>query len=109
MYYSLQLVTAGERADAEARMELYMDETTQPIGTQETDEQSSDTGVEVGIWERAVLPALEWMICGQRPMGLERDLEDLTASRRTVPLTKFRDECHTFLNKTFGLATDDNG
>lgn len=121
-YYSLRLVRVRERTDAEARMELDIDEATQTIGTLEIDEHDRDRDVEVEIWERAhrnrmlthaeayaaVLPGLEWILCGQRPIGLQRDPTNPTAPRTAVPLTGCRDECYTFLNKTFGLATDDD-
>ncbi|KAH7006922.1 hypothetical protein EDB80DRAFT_717979 [Ilyonectria destructans] len=109
-YYSRRMVKAEERADAEGRMEL------------EPDEAGSDDSPEVEIWERAhrnrmlghaetyaaVLPALEWILCGQRPMAIERDDKSRIARLKAVPLTKCRDDCYTFLKETFGLATKDD-
>lgn len=109
-YYARRIVKAEERADAEGRMEL------------EPDERGRYNNPDAEIWERAhrnrmlshaeayaaVLPALEWILCGQRPMALERDHESRTARLKAVPLTKCRDDCYTFLNKTFGLATEND-
>ncbi|KAF7556926.1 hypothetical protein G7Z17_g1051 [Cylindrodendrum hubeiense] len=120
-YYSVKLVRDGERADAKARMELDIDEAVQAMGTLEINEHDREFDTKAEIWERAhrnrmlthveayaaVLPALEWMLCGQRPVGLERDPHSPAAPLKAVPLTKHRDECWTFLRKTFGIATSD--
>ncbi|KAL6399698.1 hypothetical protein AUP68_17104 [Ilyonectria robusta] len=109
-YYARRMVMAEERADAEGWMEL------------EPDEPGTRNNPEVEIWERAhrnrmldhaeayaaVLPALEWILCGQRPMALERDDEGRTDRLKAVPLTKCRDDCDRFLKETFGLATKDD-
>lgn len=50
----------------------------------------------------AVLPDLEWMLCGRWPMALERDPVNPAAPRKAVPLTQRMDHCITFLKKTFG-------
>ncbi|KAI0142591.1 hypothetical protein F4776DRAFT_676410 [Hypoxylon sp. NC0597] len=50
----------------------------------------------------AVLPALEWIYLGQRPMAILGEPDDL--GRRTVlPLTRCRDNCFTYLEQTFVL------
>ncbi|KAH7142189.1 hypothetical protein EDB81DRAFT_899796 [Dactylonectria macrodidyma] len=119
-YYSVHLVMAEERADARARLELDLGNSfaMDRLNTDDGPERFSEE--EVDMWERAhrnrmlthaeayatVLPALEWIFCGQRPMGLVRDVET-NASPKAVPLTECRDECWTFLEQTFGLATND--
>ncbi|KAH6890648.1 hypothetical protein B0T10DRAFT_561147 [Thelonectria olida] len=95
-YYSVRLVSDAEEDDAEARMELDMDETTQVFDTLDMDITTRFNYEQDKIWERAhrnrmptqaeayaaVLPALEWMFCGQRPMGFEKDPESATALER---------------------------
>ncbi|KAK7431171.1 hypothetical protein QQZ08_002211 [Neonectria magnoliae] len=122
-YYSLRFVKAGECANAKARMEHDMDGATHTSLMLKIAELGRFSDVEGEIWERAhrnrmlthaeawaeVFSALGWIFCGQLPIGLEQDPENPTAPRRAVPLTKYRDECSTFLNKTFGLGTDNDG
>ncbi|KAL7925796.1 hypothetical protein ACQKWADRAFT_200950 [Trichoderma austrokoningii] len=105
-YYSLRLVGESERADARARVDLDTDEDQRNEG--------EDSEAEIEIWERAhrnrmlvqaeayaaVFPALEWILCGQRPMGFHMSRE------KAMPLTQHRDECYTFLGKTFGIYVD---
>ncbi|EHK49532.1 hypothetical protein TRIATDRAFT_174021, partial [Trichoderma atroviride IMI 206040] len=50
-----------------------------------------------------VLPQLEWMYCGQRPMGLRAYRgEDGVVCKEAIPLSRRRVTCRAFLNKTFG-------
>ena len=119
-YYALQLVGDSERNDARARADLDMldmhgrSNTTDPVGEENEAEESE---AEADIWERAhrnrmlkqaeayavVFPVLEWVLCGQRPIGFQLDIDNHIASRKALPLTQQRDECYTFLNKNFGI------
>lgn len=117
-YYSFRFDGHQEIIDADARPELDMNENahldTRPE-EEEEEEDDEDNNVHYQAWERAhrnrmltqaekyaaILPKLEWMFCGQRPMGFELSLESLTAPRKAVPLTRRRDECYTFLKSTF--------
>ncbi|KAG5742909.1 hypothetical protein H9Q70_014373 [Fusarium xylarioides] len=49
-----------------------------------------------------VLPKLEWMLCGQRPMEFIRNAEGVT---ELVPIGFERDECKTYLARVFGLSS----
>ncbi|KAF4979778.1 hypothetical protein FZEAL_4082 [Fusarium zealandicum] len=123
-YYSDQILGPEERTDAQNRPELDVDDTTGQISeleiTEHDQEDDDENGWRITLWERAhrnrmlvhaeayavLLPKLEWMLCGQRPIGFQPDLQDATAPRKAVPLTKERDECYTFLRKTFALGED---
>ncbi|KAG5794568.1 hypothetical protein H9Q69_006384 [Fusarium xylarioides] len=48
-----------------------------------------------------VFPKLQWMFCGQRPMGFIRTPEGQDGSPKAVPLTKERDQCRTHLAEVF--------
>ncbi|EMT67915.1 hypothetical protein FOC4_g10012311 [Fusarium odoratissimum] len=102
-YYELRIPGPEAREDAQARPELDVDE---------------DTGEWVDmmqIWERvhrnrmldqaekyaAVFPRLEWMFCGQRPMGFTKTPEGQCELRRAVPLTQGRGECRTYRQAMF--------
>ncbi|ENH71790.1 hypothetical protein FOC1_g10004037 [Fusarium oxysporum f. sp. cubense race 1] len=102
-YYEFRIPGPEAREDAKARPELDVDE---------------DTGEWVDmmqIWERvhrnrmldqaeqyaAVFPKLEWMFCGQRPMGFIKTPEGQCELRRAVPLTQGRDECRTYRQAMF--------
>ncbi|RTE69085.1 hypothetical protein BHE90_016540 [Fusarium euwallaceae] len=114
-YYDLRFGGSQESIDAKARPELDMNENTYPDAQPEGEEHYEHDNYKVQVWERAhrnrmlvqaekyaaVLLKLEWVFCGQRPMGFEPVLERSTAPRRAVPLTKTRDECYTFLQSTF--------
>ncbi|ORY56661.1 uncharacterized protein BCR38DRAFT_402313 [Pseudomassariella vexata] len=121
-YYTLNLVTESEHADAWARPEL--DDLAEDLGQLGIDGgiDADDDGVDEDvIWERAhrnrmldqaekyaaVLPALEWVYCGQRPMAIQMDLSK-PALKKAVPLTKERDESYTFLKRTFAMGTDED-
>ncbi|KAL6790178.1 hypothetical protein GGI42DRAFT_347192 [Trichoderma sp. SZMC 28013] len=121
-YYSLRLVGETERADARARADLDIDETSSVVDTHDMIENQQNEGeeseAEVQIWERAhrnrmlaqaeayaaAFPALEWILCGQRPIGFHCDLENNISHKKAIPLTQNRDECYTFLNRTFGIC-----
>ncbi|KAJ4111493.1 hypothetical protein NW768_011847 [Fusarium equiseti] len=49
------------------------------------------------------LPQLEWMVCGQRPM--EFTLSD-KGLRKASPLGKLKDECRTYIQREYGLASE---
>ena len=49
------------------------------------------------------LPQLEWMVCGQRPMEFILKNEGL---RKVSPLGKLKDECRTYIQRVFGLASE---
>ncbi|KAL7817983.1 hypothetical protein V8C44DRAFT_209232 [Trichoderma aethiopicum] len=54
-----------------------------------------------------VLPSLEWICCGQRPMGF-RNVQTSEGKRRiAMPLTRERDTCSTFLRRMFTMGEDD--
>ncbi|SPJ89724.1 uncharacterized protein FTOL_13085 [Fusarium torulosum] len=114
-YYVLRFIGEQERIDAGARPELDLNERTSfgamPLG----EEHDEDDDFHHELWERAhrnrmigqaesyaaILPRLEWIFCGQRPMGFKHKPGGSTTTRIAVPLTKVRDECYTFLQSTF--------
>ncbi|KAF9770141.1 hypothetical protein IL306_012341 [Fusarium sp. DS 682] len=49
-----------------------------------------------------VLPKLEWMLCGQRPMKFVENAEGVI---KPHPVGNQRDECKTYLGRVFGLAS----
>ncbi|KAJ4281919.1 hypothetical protein NW764_004602 [Fusarium oxysporum] len=110
-YYKMRFAGSEEREDAEARPDLDMDQDT------ESDAQEGEglLGDMEEIWERAhrnrmldqaekyaaVFPKLEWMFCGQRPMGFMKTPEGQCEFRRAVPLTQGKDECRTYRQAIF--------
>ncbi|KAH7195550.1 hypothetical protein DER44DRAFT_902303 [Fusarium oxysporum] len=52
---------------------------------------------------RAVLPKLEWRLCGQRPMKF---IENAQGVVQPHPIGKERDECKSFIGRVFGLASE---
>ncbi|KAI3588961.1 hypothetical protein IWW34DRAFT_877961 [Fusarium oxysporum f. sp. albedinis] len=110
-YYKMRFAGSEEREDAEARPDLDMDQDT------ESDAQEGEglLGDMEEAWERAhrnrmldqaekyaaVFPKLEWMFCGQRPMGFMKTPEGQCEFRRAVPLTQGRDECRTYRRAIF--------
>ncbi|KAF5586738.1 uncharacterized protein FSUBG_12029 [Fusarium subglutinans] len=52
---------------------------------------------------RAVLPKLEWILCGKRPM---RFIEDAQGVVQPHPVGNEMDECKTFIGRVFGLASE---
>ncbi|KAJ3538463.1 hypothetical protein NM208_g5898 [Fusarium decemcellulare] len=131
-YYARRFVDAQHVIDAEARPELdsAMDlddpEMDQVYEGQELD---MNAGMEmevshdkIPVWERAhrnhmlthaeawaaVLPELEWVLFGQRPIGIERNPENTAAPRRAVPLTTKRYKCTDFLDNTFMPVVNDS-
>ncbi|RKL43525.1 hypothetical protein BFJ72_g4349 [Fusarium proliferatum] len=52
---------------------------------------------------RKVLPKLEWMLCGQRPMKF---MEDADGVIQPHPVGNDMDECKTFIGRVFGLASE---
>ncbi|KAL7893195.1 hypothetical protein HDV63DRAFT_387573 [Trichoderma sp. SZMC 28014] len=120
-YYSARLVGESERAVARARADLDVGEASSVADTHGmTEDQHNEweeSEAEARIWERAhrnrmlaqaeayaeVFPALDWILVGQRPIGFRRDFRDHVSHKKAVPLTRHRDECYTFLNRTFGI------
>ncbi|KAH7230279.1 hypothetical protein BKA59DRAFT_428773, partial [Fusarium tricinctum] len=108
-YYELRLISAKEMIDANKRPELDENDKTQIEDTDEEDDPQKY------IWERAhrnrmleqaekyaaILPKLEWMFCGQRPMSFTKVYEGITQRRIAVPLTRGRDECWKDLESSF--------
>ncbi|KAF5623946.1 uncharacterized protein FTJAE_10493 [Fusarium tjaetaba] len=52
---------------------------------------------------RAVLPKLEWILCGQRPMKFVEEAQGVV---QPYPVGKERDECRSFIRRVFGLASE---
>lgn len=81
-----------------------------------TEEEDFSVSSQV-IWERAhrnrmlseaekyatILPALQWMYCGNWPMALINDHKK-RRFRKAIPLWKERDTCRTLLRNMFGLG-----
>ncbi|RYP76361.1 hypothetical protein DL771_001800 [Monosporascus sp. 5C6A] len=100
-YYSMRDVGREQKAAARARPEL---------------DNSHEGLADDEIWERAhrnlmldeadkyavLLPDLESILCGQRPMGIRRS-PGRGGPARAFPLTEERDECYTFLRRTFDI------
>lgn len=114
-YYATRYMDHPERTDAESRPDVDRELDAlfpSPIQGRGLSEREA----KAVVWERAhrnrmlahaetyvvVLPKLEWMLCGQRPIGFRRDGD---GSQRAVPLTRERDECITFLAKTFKVQS----
>ncbi|KAI7764269.1 hypothetical protein LZL87_012678 [Fusarium oxysporum] len=106
-YYEMRFADSEEREDAEARPDIDMDQDT------ESDAQEGESLLRdmEELWESAhrnrmldqaekyvaIFSKLEWMFCGQRPMGFTKTLE----GSRAVPLTQGRDECCTYRQAIF--------
>ncbi|KAI1047614.1 hypothetical protein LB505_012688 [Fusarium chuoi] len=103
LYYEFRVPGPGSMGDVTARPELDVDEDARrPIEVE-------------ALWERmhrnrmldqaekyaAIFPKLEWMFCGQRPMGFTQAAEGQCELRKAIPLTKGRDQCRTYLGETF--------
>ncbi|KAF4964586.1 hypothetical protein FSARC_7492 [Fusarium sarcochroum] len=105
LYYYARGPGDSEQRDAKGRPELNADE--------------EENHPSIQIWERAhrnrmlteaedyavILPNLEWMLCGQRPIGFSRHSGERFSA---FPLTPGRDECVTFLRMTFGVERSDS-
>ncbi|KAF5550911.1 hypothetical protein FNAPI_7585 [Fusarium napiforme] len=52
---------------------------------------------------RKVLPKLEWMLCGKRPMKF---MENADGVALPYPVGNDMDECKTFIRRVFGLASE---
>ncbi|KAF4958322.1 hypothetical protein FGADI_2488 [Fusarium gaditjirri] len=52
---------------------------------------------------RKVLPKLEWILCGRRPMKF---MENAQGVVQPHPVGKEMDECKTFIGRVFGLASE---
>ncbi|KAI1067093.1 hypothetical protein LB506_003888 [Fusarium annulatum] len=103
LYYEFRVPGPRSRDDVLARPELDVDEDATGRFDVET------------LWERmhrnrmlnqaekyaAIFPKLEWMFCGQRPMGFMQAAEGQCELRKAIPLTKGRDQCRTYLGETF--------
>ncbi|RSL50082.1 hypothetical protein CEP54_012121 [Fusarium duplospermum] len=117
VYYRAFVVTPAEIQDAELRPELDPEESDED-DEMEMDDDSYESIIEMRQWNRAhrnrmlhhaekyaaVLPELEWMLCGKLPIGFEQDPENPAAPRRAVPLSLEMDSCNTFLELTFGCG-----
>ncbi|KAF9776878.1 hypothetical protein IL306_004870 [Fusarium sp. DS 682] len=116
-YYTYRFAGPKEEQDAEARPDLDKDQDTES----EYGEDENELEPLSVTWERAhrnrmldqaekyvkILPQLEWVLFGQRPMGFKKTLEGKTQIVRAVPLTKGRDECRTYLEIVFrGMSPD---
>ncbi|CZR39202.1 uncharacterized protein FPRO_05606 [Fusarium proliferatum ET1] len=103
LYYEFRVPGPGSMGDVTARPELDVDEDDRrPIEVE-------------ALWERmhrnrmlnqaekyaAIFPKLEWMFCGQRPMGFIQAAEGQCELRQAIPLTKGRDQCRTYLGEMF--------
>ncbi|RSL99900.1 hypothetical protein CEP52_009430 [Fusarium oligoseptatum] len=107
LYYESFIVTQNMVEDSQLRPGLDLEE---PEYAYET--------IEMQCWHRghrnrmldhaekyaAVLPELEWMLCGKWPIGFEQDPENPAAPREAVPLSREMDRCETFLRSTFGCG-----
>lgn len=116
-YYVVRWVGDGERTDAEDRADLDINEASAVADPRDQWYDIEGREDEVRIWERAhrnrmltqaeayaaVFPALQWVLCGQRPMGFQCHVGNHVSHKKAIPLTLHRDECYTFLNRTFGL------
>ncbi|EXA33181.1 hypothetical protein FOQG_14059 [Fusarium oxysporum f. sp. raphani 54005] len=51
---------------------------------------------------RKVLPKLEWILCGRRPMKFVENDQGVVQPH---PIGRRQDECKTFIGRVFGLAT----
>ncbi|KAG7004089.1 hypothetical protein FocnCong_v001668 [Fusarium oxysporum f. sp. conglutinans] len=52
---------------------------------------------------RKVLPKLEWILCGRRPMKFVENDQGVVQPH---PIGRRQDECKTFIGRVFGLATE---
>lgn len=118
-YYDLRLVGKSEHKEARARENLGFSGALEVVDTCDTIENERHEGEDlVKIWERAhlnrmlaeaeayaaIFPALEWILCGQRPIGLQCNTKSLEPYKLAIPLTQYRHECYDFLDKTFGIS-----
>ncbi|KAF4503098.1 hypothetical protein FAGAP_653 [Fusarium agapanthi] len=102
-YYEMRFAGSEEKKDAKARPEL-------DVAKDRDERRNMDK-----VWERfhrnrmlhqaekyaAIFPNLQWMFCGQRPMGFINATEEKCELRTAVPLTKGRDQCRTYLAEVF--------
>ncbi|RSL94609.1 hypothetical protein CDV31_014239 [Fusarium ambrosium] len=117
LYYESFIVTQAMIEDSELRPELD-DEESDEDDEMEIDDDNYEGTMEMRWWNRAhrnhmldhaekyaaVLPELEWMLCGKWPIGFEQDPENPAAPRKAVPLSREMDCCETFLESTFGCG-----
>ena len=111
-YYEVRMVGDWERAHASARPDLPGIVANVDGHTEATQDEIWELAHRNRMLEQAeayahatVLPALEWIYCGQWPMGIK---DSGPGSRRiATTLTSERDSCETFLNRQFGMAGDD--
>ncbi|KAF5632031.1 hypothetical protein F52700_6548 [Fusarium sp. NRRL 52700] len=117
-YYEFRMPRDGWIEDADLRPDLDP-RTYQELVMEATESDAKAVralpGYAEWIWERAhrnrmldqadkyaaILPKLEWMFCGQRPIGYTEAPEGQCELRRAVPSTKWRDQCRTYLAQTF--------
>ncbi|KAF4993707.1 hypothetical protein FGRMN_6284 [Fusarium graminum] len=111
-YYALHWVGAEEETDANKRLHL---DANKEVRLEDIDDSAENDEIRVQMWERAhrnrmldqaeewatTLPNLEWMFCGQRPMGFAKINGELTTPREALALTQERDECYTYLESIF--------
>ena len=126
-YYTRQYVTKAEVIDSQTRPDLDADETFAIEAEEgllnETQLATAQGGMipasiwnPSNVWEQAhrnrmlneaeayreIFPALEWMFCGQRPMEFKIENGRIKA----MPLTRDRDDCQTFIDRTFGVQME---
>ncbi|KAL7624777.1 hypothetical protein AAE478_006349 [Parahypoxylon ruwenzoriense] len=129
-YYSDKEVGEGEKAAAVVRPEL--DDVVVGLSRlaldarQDAEIFNAEEAAQLdAVWERAhrnrmlaeaesyaaVLPSLEWIYLGQRPMTVvvqqKDDPRGSGPKKWAVPSTQHRDECYTFLKQTFAMGTGD--
>lgn len=119
-YYHYREVTPADRAHV---LEWLKSGGSDPGPRQDGDDDDGD-GPELGdneIWERAhcnrmireaekyaaALPQLEWIYCGQRPMGVRNEETLRGITRVAVPLGETRDTCWTLLRRMFSMGDDE--
>ncbi|KAF5666085.1 hypothetical protein FHETE_6386 [Fusarium heterosporum] len=107
-YYALRWVGVEEETDANKRLHL---DANKEVRLGDMDESE----ILFQMWERAhrnrmldqaekwatTLPNLQWMFCGQRPMGFIKIKGKMTEPPEAVTLTQERDECRTYLESIF--------
>ncbi|KAH0499582.1 hypothetical protein TgHK011_006763 [Trichoderma gracile] len=120
-YYEYRWVRREEQDDAMRRPDL--DTPRPPVRTEDglTDDLLDVSDFDLGkIWERAhrnrmlleaeryshVLPSLEWIYCGQWPMGFRNVQTPSGVGRISVPLSTERDSCRTLLGRMFAMGED---
>ncbi|OTA00030.1 hypothetical protein A9Z42_0029890 [Trichoderma parareesei] len=124
-YYSYQFVASDEGHIAMERPYLDRPRSTMRMYDGPTNDDlwfyySEVNGVQ--LWECAhrnrmlreaesysrALPSLEWIYCGQWPMGFKNVQTSKGRRRISVPLGKERDSCYTLLERMFAMRGGDD-